>query len=49
MNENFLEKKLKERDEVNALRSLKLNEGAIDFCSNDYLGIVKNKLLENSH
>jgi 8-amino-7-oxononanoate synthase len=48
MNENFLEKKLKERDEVNALRSLKLNEGAIDFCSNDYLGIVKNKLLENS-
>lgn len=46
MNENFLDKKLTERKEVNALRRLKINDGKTDFCSNDYLGIVKNKLLE---
>lgn len=46
MNENFLDKKLSERKQNNALRSLKLNDHKIDFCSNDYLGIVKNKLLE---
>ncbi len=48
MNEDFLEKKLNERKESNALRTLILNKGKIDFCSNDYLGIVKNKLLEKS-
>ncbi len=53
MNEYFLDKKLQERAEANALRSLKLNLNRngvppIDFCSNDYLGIVKNKLIEKS-
>ncbi|MEO9071246.1 MAG: aminotransferase class I/II-fold pyridoxal phosphate-dependent enzyme, partial [Ginsengibacter sp.] len=53
MNEGFLNKKLHERTEENALRFLKLNQSAggifpIDFCSNDYLGIVKNKLIEKN-
>jgi len=47
MNEDFLEKKLAERRQANALRSLIVTEGKIDFCSNDYLGIVKNRLIEN--
>jgi 8-amino-7-oxononanoate synthase len=47
MNENFLEKKLEKRKEVNALRTLVINDVKTDFCSNDYLGIVKNKLLQN--
>ncbi len=45
MNEEFLDKKLQERKQANSLRSLILNYGKIDFCSNDYLGIVKNNLL----
>jgi len=48
MNENFLDKKLNERAGANALRSLKITENKIDFCSNDYLGIVKNKLIEEA-
>jgi 8-amino-7-oxononanoate synthase len=47
MNEDFLDKKLKERTNANALRSLMITENKIDFCSNDYLGIVKNKLVED--
>lgn len=52
MNEDFLNKKLGERIAANALRSLKINKAqgnntTIDFCSNDYLGIVKNRLIEN--
>ena len=47
MNDYFLEKKLYERRQVNALRTLSLNNHKIDFCSNDYLGVVKNKLIEN--
>ncbi|HEY5371538.1 MAG TPA: pyridoxal phosphate-dependent aminotransferase family protein [Hanamia sp.] len=51
MNDDFLDKKLEERISANALRSLKKIKGPdghapIDFCSNDYLGIVKNKLIE---
>ncbi|MBA4197761.1 MAG: 8-amino-7-oxononanoate synthase [Chitinophaga sp.] len=45
MNESFLDKKLAERKNQNAFRSLKINQQQIDFCSNDYLGIVKSKLL----
>ncbi len=45
MNEDFLDKKLGERKYANALRSLTTNTDKIDFCSNDYLGIVKNNLL----
>jgi 8-amino-7-oxononanoate synthase len=48
MNENFLEKKLAQRREENAFRLLVTSNGKIDFCSNDYLGVVKNKLIENS-
>lgn len=46
MNEGFLDKKIQERIAANSLRTLVLNSSKIDFCSNDYLGIVKNKLLE---
>jgi len=48
-NDEFLEKKLGERKSLNALRSLTLPKGKIDFCSNDYLGIVKNRLLVTSN
>ena len=48
MNENFLNKKLGERKLSNAFRSLIVNDDKTDFCSNDYLGIVKNKLIEKS-
>ncbi len=48
MNEDFLLKKLEERKKANAFRSLVMNDGKIDFCSNDYLGIVKNNLLTRS-
>lgn len=47
MDEYFLDKKLNEREQNNSLRSLKeAEENLVDFCSNDYLGIVKNKLIE---
>ncbi|MBS1627222.1 MAG: 8-amino-7-oxononanoate synthase [Bacteroidetes bacterium] len=49
MNENFLDKKLQERKQQDAFRKLTLNENKIDFCSNDYLGIAKNNLLNISH
>ena len=45
--DSFLEKKLNERLNKNALRRLKLSGNTIDFCSNDYLGIVHNNLLKN--
>jgi 8-amino-7-oxononanoate synthase len=48
MNEDFLNKKLGERKLSNAFRSLVVNEDKTDFCSNDYLGIVKNKSIEKS-
>lgn len=48
MHEDFLNKKLQDRIDANALRSLIVNKNKIDFCSNDYLGIVKNKLIEKS-
>jgi 8-amino-7-oxononanoate synthase len=43
--DDFLEIKLNERREQEALRRLRLSEGKIDFCSNDYLGIVTNGLI----
>ena len=46
-NDDFLDKKLNERKQQNAFRQLKLSEGKIDFCSNDYLGVVHNNLLNN--
>jgi 8-amino-7-oxononanoate synthase len=44
-NDAFLYKKIKERLDQNAFRQLPLPDNKIDFCSNDYLGIVKNNLL----
>lgn len=51
MDEGFLDKKLQDRIDANALRYLLVNKNQndnypIDFCSNDYLGIVKNKFIE---
>jgi len=43
--DEFLEHKLGERRIQDALRRLKLPEGKIDFCSNDYLGIVTGGLI----
>jgi len=48
MKEDFLHKKLREREQLQAFRKLKLMQGMVDFCSNDYLGIVKNNLLQVS-
>jgi len=44
--EHFLSRKLEERRAQDALRRLRLPEGKADFCSNDYLGVVTNGLLE---
>ncbi|NML23774.1 pyridoxal phosphate-dependent aminotransferase family protein [Pseudoflavitalea sp. G-6-1-2] len=46
--ENFLEKKLQERRDQQAFRTLRLPEGKTDLCSNDYLGIIHNGLLERT-
>ncbi|HTR29041.1 MAG TPA: 8-amino-7-oxononanoate synthase [Puia sp.] len=43
--DEFLDEKLNERRGDGSLRHLRLAEGKIDFCSNDYLGIVTNDLL----
>ena len=40
MNETFLHKKLEERKQQNAFRTLRLPNNKIDFCSNDYLGLA---------
>jgi 8-amino-7-oxononanoate synthase len=47
-NDAFLYKKIKERLDQNSFRQLRLPDSKIDFCSNDYLGIVKNDLLRKS-
>ena len=46
-NDAFLQKKLEQRKEQNAFRTLKPPSHKIDFCSNDYLGIVHNNLLND--
>ena len=45
--EGFLSRKLNQREEQDALRRLRLPEGKVDLCSNDYLGVVRNGLLED--
>jgi 8-amino-7-oxononanoate synthase len=45
MNEDFLARKLKQRKDTSNYRELRVSEGRVDFCSNDYLGIVRNNLL----
>jgi 8-amino-7-oxononanoate synthase len=44
--DHFLDRKLNERREQNAFRQLRLPDGKTDFCSNDYLGIATNGLIE---
>lgn len=46
--DEFLDKKLAERRTANAFRQLRLPQGQIDFCSNDYLGMVHNNLLSKA-
>jgi len=48
LKQDFLQQKLDERIQLNAYRQLKLPGESIDFCSNDYLGIVTNNLLHHS-
>jgi 8-amino-7-oxononanoate synthase len=43
--DHFLNKKLDERKANHSFRELRLPCGKVDFCSNDYLGIVKNSRL----
>ena len=45
MKEEFLNKRIQERKDQNAFRQLRLPQEKIDFCSNDYLGIVRNNLI----
>lgn len=40
---DYIQQKLKKREDDNAFRSLKKNNGLIDFCSNDYLGFASEK------
>lgn len=44
--ETFLLEKLEVREQDLALRSLKKQNDRIDFCSNDYLGLARNKALQ---
>ncbi len=48
MKEDFLHKKLAERSAQQSLRVLRLPDGKADFCSNDYLGIIRHGLIESS-
>jgi 8-amino-7-oxononanoate synthase len=46
--DDFLQKKLNERRADHSLRHLRLPDDKSDFCSNDYLGIVRNHALKLS-
>ncbi len=46
MSSTFLQEKITERKAINAFRALKTSAQSIDFCSNDYLGVTKNKLIK---
>lgn len=48
MNEDFLNRKLHQRLESYSYRELRREGPAVDFCSNDYLGIVARNLLVNN-
>lgn len=43
--ESFLDRKLAERRANAAFRKLRLPEGKVDLCSNDYLGVVRDGML----
>src|SRR3569623_1437662 len=47
-NDDFLQKKLHERQSADAFRTLRLPQGKVDLCSNDYLGIAKHSLLNRA-
>jgi 8-amino-7-oxononanoate synthase len=40
---DYIQQQLKKREDENALRTLKVSTGLIDFCSNDYLGFSSEK------
>jgi 8-amino-7-oxononanoate synthase len=46
--DDFLNRKLNERKNDHSFRQLRLPDDKIDFCSNDYLGIVKNRRLQTA-
>lgn len=48
MLDKVLQSALEKRENENALRSLKLSKGLVDFCSNDYLGFSKRLKTPNS-
>jgi len=48
LNDNFLERRLQQRREQHAFRRLRLPDGKTDFCSNDYLGIAREGLIEKA-
>ncbi len=43
--DSYLQQSLQKRTEQYTLRSLRLNEQLIDFCSNDYLGFSRSEML----
>ncbi len=45
----FLKSKLKLREESGALRVLRSDDGLIDFCSNDYLGLAGQEFNTDNH
>ena len=47
--DDFLNKKINERKDNHSFRQLRISDDKIDFCSNDYLGIVKNYRLLTSN
>lgn len=49
MNEDFLAAKLEERKASAAFRQLRLTEGLVDFCSNDYLGLARKGFVGTNH
>jgi 8-amino-7-oxononanoate synthase len=46
-NDDFLSERLNERKTQHFHRHLQMPGDQIDFCSNDYLGIIRNRLLRN--
>jgi len=46
--EDFLKSRLEERRLNDSFRALRIIEGMVDLCSNDYLGIVKNHLIRDT-
>jgi len=46
--DDFLKRKLQERQEAGTYRELKPENGKVDFCSNDYLGFAHSAVLKQS-